>query len=146
MQTKTFPSIEVDFSVTIWDHPAQPIFFHYSQYLPLRCPVHSHPATAKKLRLFCRLTIFQFINLKDGFFTARKHFAVPSNEEPLRPVPVRLFPRRNKAIAICDESSTATPLQVPESTCDFCLHAPCITSADIKPSGACSARLPYQMK
>ena len=43
-------------------------FFHYSPYLPLSCPVHSHPATPKQLRLFCRLTLFQFIILKYRFF------------------------------------------------------------------------------
>ena len=141
MQTKTFPFIEVDFSVTIWDHPAQPIFFHYSPYLPLSCPVHSHPATPKKLRLFCMLTLLLYYSKIQIFFTARKRFVVPSDEEPLRPVPVRLFPRRNEAaVAICDEDSSAAPPLVPESTCDFCLRAPCITSSDFKPRGRCLRR------
>ena len=143
----TFPFIEVDFSVTIWDHPAQPIFLHYSPYLPLSCPVHSHPATPKKLRLFCMLTLLLYYSKIQIFFTARKRFVVPSDEEPLRPVPVRLFPRRNEAaVAICDEDSSAAPPLVPESTCDFCLRAPCITSSDFKPRGRCSARINNHMK
>ena len=83
------------------------------------------------------------------FFTARKRFAVPSIEEPLRPSPVRLFPRRNEeAVAICDsnESGVASPPQVLESTCDFCLRAPCITSSDFKPDGRCDARITNHIK
>ena len=121
--------------------------FHYSPYLPLSCPVHSHPATPKKLRLFCMLTLLLYYSKIQIFFTARKRFVVPSDEEPLRPVPVRLFPRRNEAaVAICDEDSSAAPPLVPESTCDFCLRAPCITSSDFKPRGRCSARINNHMK
>ncbi|XP_020616268.1 uncharacterized protein LOC110054246 [Orbicella faveolata] len=48
---------------------------------------------------------------------ARKRFAVPSDDEPLRPSPVHLFPSKNEeAVAIYDnnQSSRAAPPQVQE--------------------------------
>lgn len=100
---------------------------------PWVAPVHFHPNFYSKL----------------FFSTARKRFAVPIDEEPLRPSPVRLFPRKNdEAVAIFanNESSVAAPPQVPESTCDFCLRAPCITSSEFKPNGRCDARITNHTK
>lgn len=149
MQTRTFPFVDVDFSVG----SSQPSFLHDSPYSPLVCPVHFHLATPKKKKkksapvLKGNFIPIYYSKIRMFSFTARKLFAVPSDEEPPRPVPVRLFPRRNEAVAaICDESSRAAPPQVAESTCDFCLRAPCITSSDFKPRGRCSARLTNHKK
>lgn len=147
MQTRTFPFVDVDFSVG----SSQPIFLKYSPYSPLVCPVHFHLATPKKKKnapvLKGNFIPIYYSKIRMFSFTARKRFAVHSDEEPPRPVPVRLFPRRNEAVAaICDESSRAAPPQVAESTCDYCLRAPCITSSDFKPRGRCSARLTNHKK
>lgn len=146
METRTIPFIEVYFSVTIWDYRS-PIFTLLN-VLTLELPVPFHLATLQKnitpvLQANVILIYYSKIRI---FFSARKRFAVPSDEEPLRPVPVRLFPRRNEPVAICDESCRAAPPQVPESICDFCLRAPCITSSDFKPKGRCGARFGNHMK
>lgn len=120
--------------------------------LGLPCSLPSSHAKKKKKKKNAPVLKGNFIpiyysKIRMFSFTARKRFAVPSDEEPPRPVPVRLFPRRNEAVAaICDESSRAAPPQVAESTCDFCLRAPCITSSDFKPRGRCSARLTNHKK
>ena len=52
MQTKTFPFIEVDFSVTRWDCPAQPIFYITRRTYPLVALFISIQPRHQKLRLF----------------------------------------------------------------------------------------------
>ena len=124
----TIPFMKFHFSVTIWDDHNKLCAWLIVLTLELA------PFTSIQISIF-----------KYGFFfTARKRFAVPCDDELLRPSLVRLFPqrnKRNKAIAICENnnSSIAAQLQAPETTCDFCLQAPCIISSDFKPNRRCDA-------
>ena len=85
------------------------------------------------------------------FFTGRKRFAVPRDEDPTPLPPVRLFQRRETTSSVAEiaQQPTAGPSgdnEIDVTACEFCLQTPCITLSAFRPMGRGEARLTNHTK
>ena len=85
-------------------------------------------------------------------FPGRKRFAVPREDDPTPPTPVRLFPRNKTSGEVPPPAEQQPTVESGEEQdidvrlCTFCLQTPCISLSAFKPMGRGAARITNHTK
>lgn len=85
-------------------------------------------------------------------FPGRKRFAVPREDDPTPPTPVRLFPRNKTSGEVPPPAEQQPTVESGEEqdidvrACTFCLQTPCISLSAFKPMGRGAARITNHTK
>ncbi|XP_067037949.1 uncharacterized protein [Acropora muricata] len=118
--------------------------------LTVEIPEHQQDAILKLLVQQETCEVVSIRRVQSG--ADRKRFAVPREDEPTPPTPVRLFPRKKTSGEVPPPAEQQPTVESGEEedidvrACTFCLQTPCISLSAFKPMGRGAARITNHTK